>query len=118
MADEEDKIKIMKKESKKKSLRNFTIFVVVMLILSVLTPFIILILGIILMLAGVSAMYDLGTVIESLWKNLPREKKSLEEKALFDRSFYEGIILSGGGFFLFLLALYILSMGWRGLLGI
>ncbi len=115
---EDDDIEILKKERKKKSLRNFIIFVVVMLILGILTPFIILLLGIILMLAGVSAMYDLGTVLESLWKNLPREKKTLEEKALFDRSFYEGVILSGSGFLLFLFALYLMSLGWRGLLGL
>ena len=114
----DDDVENLMRERKKKSMRNFVIFVVVMLILGVLTPFIILLLGIILMLAGVSAMYDLGTVIESLWKNLPREKKTLEEKAVFDRSFYEGIILSGSGFLLFLLALYLMSIGWRGILGI
>ncbi len=112
----DDDIEILKRESRRRALRNFGIFIAVVLIIGLIFPLLLLILGIILMLAGVSAMYDLGTVLEALWKRLPREEKSLEEKAYFDRNFYEGIMLSGAGFFVFFLSLYLMSIGWNGIL--
>ena len=99
-------------------MKKFVIFVVIMLILGIVNIYILLFLSVILMLAGVSAMYDVGTVLSAWFGRTEIEKKTLAEKALFDSAFYEGVILSGGGLGLLMLTFYAMSMGWHGLLSI
>ncbi len=114
---DDDAIEQLKIARRNKILKKLGIITALLLILGIIIPVFILILSIILMLAGVSALYDVGTVLNMLFKNIPKEQKSLEERAAFDRPFYEGIILSLSGLGVFFLYLAIVSMGWRGILG-
>ncbi len=114
----DETIELLRRKRRKKLLKNLAIFSIIMLILGIIAPIFILILGIILMLAGVSALYDIGTVLNMLFKNMPKVEKSFEEKAGFDRPFYEGIVLSLSGLGVFFLYLFIVSMGWHGLFSI
>ncbi len=117
MDENDDTIEQLKIARRNKILKKLEILTVILLILGIIIPVFILILSIILMLAGVSAFYDVGTVLNMLFKNIPKEQKSLEERAAFDRPFYEGFILSLGGLGVFFLYLAIVSLGWKGIFG-
>ncbi|NPA75414.1 MAG: hypothetical protein GXO25_04975 [Euryarchaeota archaeon] len=104
------------KERRKRALRNFTIFIVIMFILGVINSYILIALSVILMLAGLSAMYEIGVVMDALWGKHVEKKRTIEEKAVFEQSFYEGLLMCGGGLGLLMLTFYLMSMGWYGII--
>ncbi len=104
------------RERRRRALKKLGIFLVIMLILGIISSYILVILSVILMLAGVSSMYEVGIVVDALWGETITKKNSIHEKANFDRSFYEGLLLIGAGFGILMITFYAMSMGWYGLI--
>ena len=108
---EEDKtLKKLRIERKRRAIKKMIILFVLAIILGIITPVLLIIVAVILMLAGVSAMYNIGF--------LTRKDEQKDVNTSFERSFYEGVFLSLLGLGLFLLTLYIMSLGWGGILKI
>ncbi len=112
MDNNEDKtLEKLKIERRKKAIQKFTILGISMVILGLITPILLIIVSIILMLAGVSSMYNIGFLTR-------KEEREEDLDRAFEKNFYQGVILSTAGLALFLLSLYIMSLGWRGILSI
>ncbi len=113
----DETIKKLENEKRKRAIRNFEIVIVVMAILGIISPIFLLIFSIILMLVGVSAMYNIGDTIARL--KFPISSALEEEKTKnTDKNWYIGAIISVIGFLLFLFTLYLMSIGWEGLIQI
>ncbi len=104
------------RERRRRALKKFGIFLLIMFILGVISSYILVILSVILMLAGVSSMYEVGVVVDAFLGETVKEKHTIEEKAVFERSFYEGLILSLGGLGLLAITFYLMGLGWYGII--
>ncbi len=111
MSEEDETIKKLRIKRRKKAIKKIIILSASAVILGIITPILLIIIAFILMLAGVSAMYNIGF--------LTRKKEKDEDiDTIFERSFYEGIFLSLLGLGLFIITLYIMGLGWEGILRI
>ena len=110
MDEEDETIKKLRIARKKKAIKKMLILGVAIVVLGSITPILLIIIAFVLMLAGVSAMYNIGF--------LTRKEEQEDVDASFERSFYEGIFLSLSGLGLFLITLYVMSLGWGGILKI
>ncbi len=109
---EDATLKKLKIERRKKTIRKLLILSVSIIVLGLITPVLLIILSVILMLAGISAMYNIGFLTR-------REEREVDDvDKAFEKSFYEGIFLSVTGLLLFLITLYVMSIGWNGVLRI
>ena len=116
---EDETIKKLEMMRKRRIRRNFEIIVIVMSILGAINPVFLLAFSIILMLAGVSMMYNVGDSI-ARWKTnvLSLNVEDTIKTKSMDESWYIGAIISVIGFLLFLFTLYLMSIGWEGFLTI
>ncbi len=109
MSNEDETIEKLRMIRKRRAIKKMIAMLISAVILTIITPILLVIISIILMLAGVSAMYNIGFLTR-------KEEKKEDVDIAFERSFYEGVFLSLLGLGVFIIALYIMSIGWYGIL--
>ncbi len=116
----DDEIAQLIAKRKKKRQKVIISFVAIMVILGVLNTIVFMLLGLFLMILGVSSSMNVGTALVEL-KYSKYSTVGFHDLVETDRkergkNFGASVVLSLSGFVIFFVALYLLSVGWSGLL--
>ena len=119
---EEETIEHLVEEKRRRFKRNMSIIITVFIILALLNILFLMILGLILMLVGATTSLNTGSAMMK-WKYYANVTSGFHEDVKIEKkerrtNFNLGILLSLIGLALFLLSLYLASMGWTGVISL
>ncbi len=122
MTNDDELIRQLIKKRKKKREKVVITIIVAIVALSILNVFFLMILGLLLMLMGVTSFMNTGNAMVK-WKysrHVSTGYSELKNAELKERAsnFKVGLIMSAVGLLIFFLYLYLASIGWLGLLRI
>lgn len=117
---EDETLKHLQEARNRRKKRIIIVFISVMAALGILNVFLLMILGLSLMLIGASSMTEMGNAMLK-WRYYKYMTSGFHElvkaeNADRNKNFGIGIILVAAGFSIFFLSLYLISVGWFGLL--